>query len=76
MWEAAQQWGETGKPARVFPEFSYQTKKRKNHGWERERPVGAKSEHIDGQENPRFVVTSLKAEAWAMQALTAPTSAP
>ena len=43
MWEATQQWGETGKPARVFTEFSYQTKKRKNGGWERERRVVAKS---------------------------------
>jgi DDE family transposase len=69
MWEATQQWGETGKPARVFTEFSYQTKKRKNGGWERERRVVAKAEHIDGKENPRFVVTSLKAEEWAAQAL-------
>src|ERR1700686_391290 len=29
LWEANQQWGQTGKPARVFSEFSYQTKKRK-----------------------------------------------
>src|SRR5450755_2538814 len=68
MLEATQQWGETGKPARVFTEFSYQTKKRKNGGWERERRVVAKAEHIDGKENPRFVVTSL-AEEWAAQAL-------
>jgi hypothetical protein len=33
MWEATQQWGMTGKPARVFSEFSYQTRKRKNGGW-------------------------------------------
>jgi Transposase DDE domain group 1 len=69
MWEATQQWGNTGKPARVFTEFAYQTKKRKNGGWERERRVVAKAEHIDGKENPRFVVTSLKAEDWAAQAL-------
>jgi hypothetical protein len=69
MWEATQQWGNTGKPARVFTEFDYQTKKRKNGGWERERRVVAKAEHIDGKENPRFVVTSLKAEDWAAQAL-------
>jgi hypothetical protein len=69
MWEATQQWGNTGKPARVFTEFAYQTKKRKNGGWERERRVVAKAEHIDGKENPRFVVTSLKAEEWAAQAL-------
>jgi hypothetical protein len=69
MWAATQQWSETGKPARVFSEFAYQTKKRKNGGWERERRVVAKAEHIDGKENPRFVVTSLKAEEWAAQAL-------
>ncbi len=69
MWEATQQWGETGKPARVFTEFSYKTKKRKKGGWDRERRVVAKAEHIDGKENPRFVVTSLKAEAWTAQAL-------
>lgn len=69
MWTATQQWGETGKPARVFSEFAYQTKKRKNGGWDRERRVVAKAEHIDGKENPRFVVTSLKAEEWAAQAL-------
>jgi ribosomal protein L19E len=74
MWEATQQWGQTGKPARVFTEFSYQTKKRKAKqgkpgGWDRERRVVAKAEHIDGKENPRFVVTSLKAEEWPAQAL-------
>jgi hypothetical protein len=69
MWEATQQWSQTGKPARVFSEFSYQTKKRKNGGWERERRVVAKAEHIAGKENPRFVVTSLKAEEWAAQEL-------
>jgi hypothetical protein len=31
--------------------------------------VVAKAEHIDGKENPRFVVTSLSAEQWATQAL-------
>jgi hypothetical protein len=69
MWEATQQWGKTGKPARVFSEFSYKTKKRKKGGWDRERRVVAKAEHIDGKENPRFVVTSLSAEQWAPQAL-------
>jgi hypothetical protein len=69
MHAATQQWKETGKPARVFSEFSYQTKKTKKGGWERERRVAAKAEHIDGKENPRFVVTSLTSEAWAAQAL-------
>jgi hypothetical protein len=66
---ATQQWKQTGKPARVFTEFPYQTRKRNKGGWDRERRVVAKAEHIDGKENPRFVVTSLKAEPWAPQAL-------
>jgi Transposase DDE domain group 1 len=69
MWEATQQWGKTGQPARVFTEFSYRTKKRKKGGWDRERRVVAKAEHIDGKENPRYVVTSLRAEPWAAQRL-------
>jgi hypothetical protein len=69
MHAATQQWNQTGKPARVFSEFRYQTKKTKKGGWDRERRVVAKAEHIDGKENPRFVVTSLAGEAWAAQAL-------
>ena len=69
MWEATGQWNRTGKPARVFAEFRYQTRKAKNRGWNRERRVVAKAEHIDGKENPRFVVTSLSGEQWAAQAL-------
>ena len=45
MWAATEQWNQTGKPARVFTEFSYQTRKRKNGGWSRERRVVAKAEH-------------------------------
>jgi hypothetical protein len=69
MQEATRQWNQTGKPARVFTEFDYQTKKRKKGGWDRQRRVAAKAEHIDGKENPRFVVTSLSREQWASQAL-------
>jgi hypothetical protein len=74
MWEATQQWQQSGQPARVFTEFGYQTKKRKSKdgkagGWDRERRVVAKAEHIDGKENPRFVVSSLSAEEWAAQSL-------
>jgi hypothetical protein len=69
MHQATQQWRQTGKPARVFSEFSYQTKKTKKGGWERERRVAAKAEHIDGKENPRFVVTSLSKEQWSAQEL-------
>ena len=69
MNEATQQWRETGKPARVFSEFEYQTKKTKKGGWDRARRVAAKAEHIDGKENPRFVVTSLPRIAWPAQVL-------
>jgi hypothetical protein len=69
MHEATQQWNQTGKPARVFTEFEYQTKKTKKGGWERQRRVAAKAEHIDGKENPRFVVTSLTHEQWPAKAL-------
>jgi len=55
----------TGKPARIFTEFSYQTKK----SWSRARRVVAKAEYLDKGENPRFVVTSLSAEQWAAQDL-------
>jgi len=69
MHQATQQWNETGQPARVFTEFQYKTRKTKKGGWDRERRVAAKAEHIDGKENPRFVVTSLTSEQWAAQAL-------
>jgi hypothetical protein len=62
MHEATGQWNKTGKPARVFTEFDYQTGKTKKGGWDRERRVVAKAEHIDGKENPRFIVTSLTEE--------------
>jgi hypothetical protein len=44
-------------------------KKTKQGGWDRARRVAAKAEHIDGKENPRFVVTSLSAGQWTAQAL-------
>jgi hypothetical protein len=69
MHQATQQWNQTGQPARVFTEFEYQTKKTKKGGWDRERRVSAKAEHIDGKENPRFVVTSLAAGQWPAQVL-------
>ncbi len=69
MHAATQEWNRTGKPARVFSEFSYGAKKTKKGGWDRKRRVVAKAEHIAGKENPRFVVTSLTGEEWAAQAL-------
>jgi hypothetical protein len=69
MHEATLEWNRTGKPARVFTEFEYSTKKTKKGGWDRERRVVAKAEHIDGKENPRFVVTSLTSQQCQAQAL-------
>jgi hypothetical protein len=65
MWQATQQWKETQKPARIFTEFEYETRK----SWARARRVVAKAEHIDGKQNPRFVVTSLTPEQWPAQKL-------
>ena len=55
----------TGNAARVFPEFLYRTHK----SWSRTRRVVAKAEYLDKGENPRFIVTSLRAAAWAAQDL-------
>ena len=55
----------TGKPARLFAEFQYQTRT----SWSCSRRVVAKAEHLDKGENPRFVVTSLSAEQWAARDL-------
>ena len=69
MHEATLQWNQTNKPARVFTEFDYRTKKTKKSGWDCARRVVAKAEHIDGKENPRFVVTSLTSHAWEARRL-------
>ena len=45
----------TGKPARSFKEFRWQTRR----SWSRERRVIAKAEFTGDEANPRFVVTSL-----------------
>lgn len=55
--EAQQQYESTGKPARIFAEFPYRTRK----SWHAERRVVAKAEHLAKGANPRFVVTSLRA---------------
>jgi len=65
MEQAAQQYTETGRAARVYKEFTYQTRE----SWSRARRVIAKAEHREKGSNPRFVVTSLGADAWAAQAL-------
>jgi hypothetical protein len=63
--EAKVQFEESKKPARVFSEFAYRTKK----SWSGERRVVAKAEHLEKGANPRFVVTSLSAEQMAAQPL-------
>jgi len=65
MREAKKEQRRTGKAARVFTDFSYRTRK----SWSRWRRVVGKAEYLDKGENPRFVVTSLKAEAWPAQGL-------
>jgi len=70
-WEASEEWKRTGQRARVFTEFSYRAKKTKKSGWDRERRVVAKAEHLGDKENPRFVVTSRSGQRWAAQALYA-----
>lgn len=58
--QAQAQYRESGKAARVFHEFSYQTLE----SWSRSRRVVAKAEYLEKGENPRFIVTSLPAAAW------------
>ena len=66
MQEVARQHAETGKPERVFTEFSYRTT---TGSWSRSRRVVAKAEQLEGKENPRFVVTNLSAEQWPARQL-------
>lgn len=61
MHEAKQEHRRTGKAARLFTEFFYRTRA----SWSRSRRVVAKAEQIEGKENPRYVVTSLGADAWS-----------
>jgi hypothetical protein len=56
---------ETGKPARVFADFMYQTL----DSWSRERRVVGKAEHLEKGQNPRFVVTSLSPQEYDARAL-------
>jgi len=63
--QAAGEFAQTGKAARVFQEFAYQTR----DSWSRERRVVAKAEHLEKGANPRFVVTSLRAETWEARPL-------
>jgi hypothetical protein len=65
MHQAQVQFAQTQAPARVFKDFTYKTKKT----WSRARRVVGKAEHLAKGPNPRFVVTSLDAAAWAAQDL-------
>lgn len=55
----------SGEPARVFADFPYRTLT----SWSRERRVVGKAEALPAGANPRFVVTSLPAEACGAQPL-------
>jgi hypothetical protein len=65
MHQAHLQHQTTGKAARVFAEFFYQTRK----SWSCSRRVVGKAEYLDKGENPRFVVTSLSPQQWPAQDL-------
>jgi len=55
----------TGKSARYYRDFKYQTLKT----WNRKRRVVGKAEHLEKGANPRFVVTSLKKDEINAQGL-------
>ena len=63
--EAQVQFTQTQQAARVFKDFTYRTQK----SWSQERRVVGKAEHLAKGANPRFVVTSLSAAAFAAATL-------
>lgn len=63
--QAEAQFQETGQSARLFKDFSYQTLE----SWSRSRRVIGKAEHLAQGANPRFVVTTLSAEAFDARAV-------
>jgi len=63
--QAKRQCEASGKAARVFRDFRYQTK----DSWSRKRRVVGKAEHTPDGSNPRFVVTSLGCSAYDARAL-------
>ena len=65
MAEAKVEYEATQQASRVFRDFRYRTRK----SWSCERRVIGKAEHLAKGENPRFVVTSLPAEALDARAL-------
>jgi Transposase DDE domain group 1 len=65
MEQARQGYERTGQAARLFQEFTYQTR----DSWSRPRRVIGKAEYLAKGANPRFVVTSLSVEEFGPQAL-------
>lgn len=63
--QAKRQYDDTQHASRVFKDFDYQTL----DSWSRSRRVIGKAEHLAKGANPRFVVTSLSAEAFDAQSL-------
>ena len=63
--QAKLQFEATAAPARIFSTFDYRTQK----SWSRSRRVIAKAEHLEKGSNPRFVVTSIRAEQFDAQTL-------
>src|SRR6202163_3797911 len=62
--KAERKYRQTGRAARLFKDFYYQTRE----SWSRARRVVAKAEHLEKGENPRFVVTSLSRQRRAPRA--------
>ncbi len=63
--QAAAEYAASGQAARVFKEFTYQTRE----SWSRARRVIAKAEHLEKGSNPRFVVTSVTPQGWEARRL-------
>jgi hypothetical protein len=63
--QAREQFEQSGQATRIFRDFTYQTRK----SWSCQRRVIGKAEHLAKGANPRFIVTSLKADSWSAAAL-------
>jgi len=63
--EAKRQYEQNGAAARLFRDFTYQTRE----SWSCRRRVVGKAEYLDKGANPRFVVTSMPKEAIDARAL-------
>jgi hypothetical protein len=63
--QAKQEFEATNQSARVFKDFTYQTRE----SWTRPRRVIGKAEHLSKGSNPRFVVTSIPPETMDARSL-------